>query len=289
MTTWLGRFVSRPGAVCPGFWRLRYIAACPHGCAYCYLRGVYWRGRPRAATVADLPDIARAVSAWMVRTTEPAVLNAGELSDSFAPGICAQVSLHLAHMFARQERHTLLLVTKALPVALLDLPPTPRVIVSISLGQQVFGGQRLGSGPDAAALALAATRLAVAGWRVRLRLDPLIDRDGVGQVVDLLGRAAPQWERLTLGSLRFTTAGYRAARRGGPVQRALAACVGREEGGAGTHPYRLPLAQRTDLYAAVLSSLGGQAQAAALCKETPAAWHRVFGGVPETVPCNCTA
>jgi len=43
MKSWIARFKPHEGVVCPGFWRLRHLAQCPHGCAYCYLQTTFWR------------------------------------------------------------------------------------------------------------------------------------------------------------------------------------------------------------------------------------------------------
>jgi len=320
---WTGRFVSKPGSVCPGFDRLRYLAACPHGCAYCYLQGAYWRGRPRDITEADLPEMERAVERWLadrcprcrgpmaqgvytisraayrncIRCGQPAkaalfprrLLNAGELSDSFAPEICAWASLRLIELFRRQNRHALLLLSKARPTALLDVEPTPQVIVSFSLGQQTYLGSAVAPGtPDSASVLESAVRLHQAGWRVRLRIDPLIDETGVWEIITALEPVRTRWERVTLGTLRFTRSGYRAVAHGSPSQAALAARVAREDGEAGTHPYRIPLAQRAALYGAALEVLQGRADDFALCKETEVCWRAVSGSVPGEVRCNCT-
>lgn len=291
MREWVGRFESKPGSMCPGFRRLRYIAACPHTCPYCYLQGVYWRGRPRDIVEADLSEMERAVARWMERTIEPAMLNAGELSDSFAPEISAQASLRLIELFRCQSRHTLLLLSKAMPAVLLDVEPTPKVIMSFSLGQprlRTEDGEWVELSPQFRPDYLRS--VVERSWRVRLRVDPLIDHLGVARIAAAVSATRTRFERITLGTLRFTSAGYRAVANGSPTQRALAARVRREEGEAGTHPYRLPLVQRVGLYAAMIASLRetDTTDLVALCKETPEAWQRTFGVVPEVIPCNCT-
>jgi len=320
---WIASFENKhPDQVlCPGFDRVRYLAKCPHACSYCFVEGTFSRfGRPRDITEADLPEMERAVERWMARRDCPKclgsgktapltetkmlshvychacrgtgrvskLLNAGELSDSFAPDICAQASLRLIEVFRRQDRHTLLLLTKARPMVLFDVEPTPQVVVSFSLGQRTYLGRDLAPGASEAASVLeSAVRLLQAGWRVRLRIDPLITGTGVWKVVTLLKPVLVRWERITLGTLRFTRSGYRAVAHGSPFQAALAARVALEEGEAGMHPYRLPLAQRTALYAAVLAQLQDYSDGWALCKETEACWQAVMGEAPQVPRCNC--
>jgi len=301
MIEWIGRFEPQTDVVCPGFARLRYVAACPHGCPYCYLGGTYWRGTPRDLTEDDLPALTRAVERWMERIhglqrsadglldPAPRILNAGELSDSFAPEISARISLRLIEVFRQQSLHVLLLLTKARPVALFEVEPTPQVIVSFSIGQQVYEGARLAqAAPDGQSLVEAAARLQQAGWRVRLRLDPLIDREGVDQVVMMLRPVQRRWERITLGTLRFTRSGYRAMRSGSPRQQSLLSRIANDHLEPGLHPYRLPLECRTALYRAAAAGLWDYAGGFGLCKETREAWHQVFAVMPNTLGCNCT-
>jgi len=349
--TWLGRFASRGDDICPGFWRARFIAECPHQCRFCYLPGAYRFGFPEPLGADDVEPFLEAVRQWMrsarcehcqgqgtilgstavaserhgaeqtivavpalepcpvCRGTGGALFTNGELSDSFAPGRCFDISMRLIQLFRDQVGppfQTLLLVTKGtgrpgevLPEELLEIEPDDNVILSASLAQYTLFHDPIEwhiapswGTPDQFAA------LGQRGWRIRLRVDPIIQRQWLGEhsdeFVDLVQAARP--ERMTLGTLRFTESSHRQMAAGEPIMAALAACVEREGAEAGGHPWRLPFAEREAIYGAILAVVkydrGGRPWdppiEAGLCKETAAMWGKTLGGVPAVPACNCT-
>jgi DNA repair photolyase len=214
------------------------------------------------------------------------ILNAGELSDSFAPEISAQASLRLIELFRKQDRHTLLLVTKSNQVAeiLKDVEPTKQVILSFSIGESYINN----AGDAQAVSPLYSDRhkqTAKAGWRTRLRLDPLfIHGTFVGPIWEFLPREIKP-ERITLGSLRANTAHYRYLKNGNEIQRALAALLVKDPDG-GSHPYRLPFEQRVEIYSRAIEDLKNLTSEIGICKET-AAIYAALGLDPKNNLCNC--
>jgi len=345
--TWLGRFASRGDDVCPGFWRARFIAECPHQCRFCYLPGTYRYGFPDPLGADDVKPFLEAMRRWMQSTsceycrgtgtvtetgteqdhrgelvpipvparcpvcrgTGGALFTNGELSDSFAPWRCFDISMRLIEVFREQTAppfQTLLLVTKGtgrpgevLPEELLEIEPHDNVVLSASLAQYTLLHDPIEwhiapswGTPDQFAA------LRQRGWRIRLRVDPIIQRQWLGEhsdeFVDLVQAARP--ERMTLGTLRFTESSYRRMAAGEPVMAALAACVEREDPEAGGHPWRVPFAEREAIYRAILAVVKSDRAGrpwdppmeAGLCKETAAMWGKLLGGVPAVPACNCT-
>lgn len=308
--SWIGQFKPK-GVVCHDFWRLRNLAPCIHGCEFCYLPSTYSRfGFPSPITETDLPAMEADVGKWLKRCrlqeecqcitnsamctalcqvregAKGLILNAGELSDSFAPDICAQASLRLIELFRKQDRHTLLLVTKSNRIAeiLKDMEPTERVILSFSVGQDMYNHRPIG--PNMYEILVSAKWARAHRWRVRLRIDPIIYQDfGIDiQRMEAYGNSGT-YERITLGTLRATAAHYRYLRNGNEVQRALAALLTRQSDG-GSHPYRLPFEQRVAIYQQALSDLAGLSSSIGICKETPAIFA-ALGLKPEDNRCNC--
>lgn len=319
MGKWIGEFKPHKGVVCPGFHRLAYLAKCPHGCAYCYLNGTYSRfGFPADMDECDLPSLTYEVERWLsadicskcgrvargafraMRThyspymrechhcdelTEPVphrLLNAGELSDSFAPNISAQVSLRLIEIFRRQNEHTLLLLTKAGEACrdyLRGVEPSPQVILSFSTGDFTLGSGGMEIAPYPGNIYIRG--LIADGWRVRLRYDPLLPRTLTLRIL----HCEPRCERITLGTLRATNPGHRVMGGGNDVQRALAALLTRQPNG-GSHPWRLPFEERAAIYRQAFDDLAGLTPEIGLCKETPAIYE-ALGLDPAANRCNC--
>jgi hypothetical protein len=316
--SWIGRFENkRPDEiVCPGFWRLRHLARCPFNCEFCFVSTTFSRfGFPKPITEADLPDMEQAVEKWMKKNSscplchetdgfvdsgeaapyeveclhchqvfwssimpKPLVLNAGELSDSFSPEISAKASLRLIELFRKQQRHTLLLLTKSSRVAeiLKDIEPTKQVILSFSFGQSNFDGKDISPYWPTPIMFDDLEH-----WRIRLRFDPIID----GIIAVKTAALAVHPERITLGCLRANAAHYRYLNNGNDVQRSLAALLVKDPNG-GSHPYRLPLDQRVEIYARAMQDLKGLAPEIGICKETKEVFEKL-GLKPGDNKCNC--
>lgn len=328
MKSWIEEFKPK-GVVCSPFWRLRHIAACPHACSYCFLNTTYGRfGFPKPITEADLPSMEEAVGKWLAKTKCPTcgdcgwcafcngpghgpvqsdvsrgicptckgsggvILNAGELSDSFAPEISAQASLRLIELFRRQDRHTLLLVTKSNQVAeiLKDVEPTKQVILSFSVGHDVFECREryLPIAPCPGWKNI--NKVIGFGWRVRLRFDPLLPGledpffEYPSEFIYLRDNLLPV-ERITLGSLRANTAHYLYLKNGDEMQRALAALLVKDQDG-GSHLYRLPFEQRIAIYRNAIQDLSHLTYEIGLCKETLKIFT-ALGRNPANNLCNC--
>lgn len=199
-----------PRTVCPNFHVLAHANGCAFApmCGYCYLKSSFWsRPTPRAYTNTEA--LLREARRWIRRDgLESYVLNTGNLSDSLAfeadrPLMAALVELFRAEAEARGRPHTLLLVTKGGPAecaSILELPSCANVVVSFSVNHpEAAALHEPGAAPPADRLAAAAT-LREAGWRIRLRLDPMIAGYDYAETVSAV--AAARAERVTLGTLR---------------------------------------------------------------------------------------
>jgi len=288
---WIGHFKpTDPNVICPGFSRLAFVARCPHACTFCFLGGTYRFGWPVDATEDDIPIIERQVEGWLKAQAGPSVLNIGELSDSLAPEIAAHLAERLIAICRRQHAHALLLVSKSLPTMLHSVMPTESVIVSLSLAQRLYRDTEgrwhdLSGAPQNADLIEHALILARHGWRIRVRLDPMIDLDGARWAAKAIQASAFVPERITLGTLRFTRSGYTAMLRGNALQRDLLQRLDHDEAW-GTHPWRLPLDRRVSIYRLLLEELREQCGDMSCCKETLDAFA-MLGLDPNANVCNC--
>ncbi|RPJ86077.1 MAG: hypothetical protein EHM18_08065, partial [Acidobacteria bacterium] len=246
--------------VCPNFYVLSHANGCRFqpSCSYCYLKSSFWYlEHPHVFTNKD--DLFREVRAWIRRDDlESYVLNSGNLSDSLAFEIDRPITAELVLLFRehaeREGRpHCLLVVTKAglEPCKpLLDQAPSPNVIVSFSFNSpQAAAALESGAAPMEERLA-AARKLKSLGWRLRIRLDPMIRGFDYHAIALQIRDLAP--ELVTLGTLRAE----RGLRRSLP--RRLAAGLEQNADPKGLDRY--PQAERIALYKHAAELIGGGIQ-----------------------------
>ena len=270
--------------VCPNFYVLSHANGCGFApaCDYCYLRSTLWYlDAPRVFTNVD--DLVGDVRAWIARDDlESTVLNSGNLSDSLGLERERPLAARLVEEFRSEaERkgrpHALLLVTKGgreetAPLA--GLAPSPNVIVSFSLNSPAAAAIHERGAPPVEDRLAAARALKAAGWRLRIRIDPMIVGYRYADLAARVGGLAP--ERLTLGCLR---ADRGLLRKGNGVFSALEPLE--EPDGLA----RYPLADRIHMYREAIDALSGGSPVG-LCEETADVWTAV-GLDPETKTCNC--
>lgn len=271
--------------VCPNFYVLSHANGCmfmPH-CSYCYLKSSFWY-LPAQQAFTNTDKMLEETRRWLQRDElESFMLNTGNLSDSLVfepmrPLIPQLVELFRTDAEAKGKRHALLLVTKGGMKecrTLLELTPCRNVVVSFSVNHP-DAAQRYESGAAPTEDRMdAARRLLAMGWRVRIRMDPMIlgydYRLVAAQVRDL----GP--ERVTLGALRaernlprFVEAGLFDALEKSDHAKRLA---------------RYPRAQRLELYRTVIEILGPR-MSVGLCEETPDIWDDLKLDT-QAKSCNC--
>ncbi len=271
--------------VCPNFYVLAHATGCmfqPH-CEYCYLhdRKQFTTG---TAACSDLEQMKAEISAWIARDNLPSyVLNSGNISDSLCFEDVRPAMAELIELFRREAQlkgrpHTLLLVTKGglhEIKCLLGVLPSPNVIVSFSVNS-ADAAARLEAGAASPEDRLAAAKLLKElGWRVRIRIDPMIlgsdYRDLCVQIRDL----SP--ERVTLGTLRAEKSLVDALPK--DVLAGLAD-PGRPDG-----LWQYPTEPRLALYRQAVDLLKDTCSIG-LCEEWPSTWD-ALGLARENFPCNC--
>lgn len=273
-----------PRTVCPNFYLLAHANGCAFQprCDYCYLKSSLWHLSVDAAfenTERMLAD----VRSWIARDgLETYVLNAGNLSDSLAFEEVRPMARALIEEFreahAAGRPHTLLLVTKGglrECRTLLDMPPCQNVIASFSVNSpEVAAAYERGAAAVADRME-AARRLRAAGWRVRIRVDPMFAAHDYAGIIAEVRALAP--ERVTLGTLRAEPHLLRV------VDGGLFAALQRPPEPKGLARYALPV--RLALYRAALEGLGGVCPVG-LCEETRDVWD-ALGLDAEAKCCNC--
>lgn len=261
------RFQSDKRTVCPGFYNLVLSTGCQGRCTWCYLQGTL-RGQ-KFVRLYNNPweQVQRELEA-----AGPGVFNCGELADSL---LTEPPLLEPAiEWFRGQEDKTLLLVTKAWQEARcpLTMQPHPQVVVSASINAIPAAEKYELRVPGPIHRLVALEWLKNNGWRVRVRLDPVVLLSSLRhyQYACLLIKALGP-ERVTVGSLRPYP----------PVAARLPAELKEKLVKDGDGRMRYPLEWRVEAYQRIADWLGSQP---ALCKETPALW-KALGW--EWAKCNC--
>jgi spore photoproduct lyase len=272
-----------PQTVCPNFFVLAHTNGCGFRpqCSYCYLKSSFWFLKGQAI-FTNVDRMIRDVRRWIARNRlETYMLNAGNLSDSLSLERVRPIMPRLIDVFrqaAKGRRHTLLLVTKGGMkdcAHLLKIPPCGNVVISFSVNHP-DAARRFESGAASTTGRLRAARaLKQKGWRIRIRIDPMIlgyDYTGVARAVRAL-----RPERVTLGSLRaeynlprFVPNGLFKDLEPAPDKKSMA---------------RYPLAKRLALYRPAVRILRDVCSMG-LCEETPGVWD-ALGLHKEAKSCNC--
>ncbi len=272
--------------VCPNFYVLRHANGCRFqpSCSYCYLKSSFWYlDHPRVFTNKD--DLLNEVRAWIASDElESYVLNSGNLSDSLAfeadrPMTEELVLLFREHAEKKCRPHSLLVVTKAglEPCGpLMAQTPSPNVIVSFSFNSREAAAElESGAAPMEERLE-AARKMKALGWRLRIRLDPIVRGFDYQVIAREIRDLAP--ELVTLGTLRAE----RGLRRFLPGRLADAL----EKNGDPRGLDRYPEPDRVALYRQAAGLIGPQIQIG-LCEETREVWEAVFGDWKNS-RCNCS-
>lgn len=274
-----------PKTICPNFFVLSHANGCafsPH-CAYCYLKSSFWHQKGQHV-FTNTGAILKQVRRWIGRDgLESHVLNTGNLSDSLTfeesrPLIRDLVEVFRTDAEAKGRPHSLLLVTKGGVEAcrpLLEASPCANVIVSFSVNNAAAARRyEAGAAPVADRLK-AARMLKRRGWRIRMRIDPMIRGFPYGLIARQVRGLRP--ERVTLGTLRAE------ANLDRFVQKGLFAAL--ERPGEGKGLARYPVRERLAMYRAAMRALGPDFPTA-LCEETRDVWE-ALGLDTEARACNC--
>lgn len=306
-----GRFIKQftgpeadSGVVCFKFWQLVYASGCPFQCAYCFLQTTAYFRFNRAALMGQIygnhEQMVEEVKKWLASPI-PRMLIVGELQDglafdsAYAAVTGKPLTHHLIPLFAAQDRHRLIFLTKSTLVRhAMKLPPTPQAVFSWSVNAE-YPARRweLGAPPPSSRFK-AAERMQAAGWPIRFRLDPMIPfadgqetwQRGYEEAVERINALAP--EMVTLGALRASSMGLAtaAAKNGRP--RDLFDYLSEKDPSG--FKYRLPFEQQVEMFRFVVDRLDRRRIVPALCKEDVSVWkavglefdgcHCLLGGKP---------
>ena len=269
--------------VCPNFYILDHARGCNFNCSYCFLKDTEFDRKERRI-YDDKERLFAEMKSWIARDgLETYLANSGNRTDSLSfeksRPLWGELIEFMRENAERKGRpHCLLVVTKAglsMCGAFLEHRPTPNIIVSFSINApEAAKRHEIGAASTKDRLA-AAAKLRELGWRVRVRIDPMIKGYDYSWVADEVRKMRP--ERVTLGTLRADPTLI-------PEVAGIDIFRGLEEPEPDSIA-RYPLAERLDMYRSVIAALGTDISVG-LCEETEDVWKALELDF-EHKTCNC--
>lgn len=252
---------------CPHFYELVLSNGCPYHCSYCYLK-LTFRGKTNPTVFENGWDRVRSE----IEGIPEGVFSTGELADSLA--VTPPLLPKAIDYFSLQKHKFLLLVTKSINVDILrKIKPSKQIILSLSVNSIRAANEFEIDAPPPMNRLATAEEMTKEGWRVRIRLDPIILESGLDNYEYICERIAEiRPERVTVGTLRQYPTLKNFARE--------APCSGLKRAKDGRMRYLVE--DRIETYRKIRSWLGFQP---ALCKETNKIWEMLGW---EFEGCNCT-
>jgi spore photoproduct lyase len=258
------------GVVCPHFYELILSNGCPYDCAYCYLKLTlrYHGGGSPILYNNDWDKLKRELN-----KSKPGVYSTGELADSLAiePPLLDDT---INYFQSNGDGKYILLTTKSDSgyKRLGSLIPSNNIIVSYSVNSSTNAVKYENKTPSPENRITDAKKLREEGFRVRIRIDPIIyeDFEEYREVCEIVSDLNP--ERVTIGTLRHYPQ-LLAFAEDAPKEGLEMSWDGR---------LRYSIEKRLEIYSRIAEWLGFQP---ALCKETEEVWEKLgwkFEG------CNCT-
>lgn len=292
------RFHPPSGMICSAFWKFTSETFCPMGCHYCYL-SLTFRIMPYVRVASNLDnglDEMQRVLSCRDNDRRRVMFNIGELADGRILDPITQLSRELLPILDRNPNGMLHVLTKAGSdtianyVDLADLAPG-RVIHVASINPQTVIDLTEEDTPPVEGRLDALAELQRAGYRIRLRIDPIFDlrtfglteREAFEAYDDLIDQVCAMCvpELVTLGSYRPNPRLIPHIRRRYPNSLVL-----RVETAAAGAKRRVP--GREAFYRRISRRLRARFPGVriALCKETAEAWRR-SGLETHRLECSC--
>jgi len=198
--------------VCPHFLELKWAYGCPYKCAWCYLQGTL-RLLPTKTkpVIKDYPKIKKHLLTFFEATNSGSgypqeLLNTGELSDSLMwENNGNPFSEFIVNIFETQTKHKILFLSKSSYIKNLLKLDSERIVPSFTLNSPMVSRKWEKGAPPLEYRIQAAKSLEEIGYKVRVRIDPIVPipqwQDEYRTLIDQIFESF-QPERITLGSLR---------------------------------------------------------------------------------------
>lgn len=200
--------------VCPHFERLKLASnGCFYQCEWCYLKLTYRAAFPFITVRVQYEKIKDLLRKRLGQSKDPVIFNSGELADSLSMDHLTRAGREFIPWFAQSGNGYLFMLTKSENVEdILDLTHNGHTIIAWSLNNALVSKKYEIGAPSFESRLLAARKVQTAGYRLRIRLDPIIPFPGwreeyAGTIKRIFETISP--ESTTIGTLRFEEGFYR--------------------------------------------------------------------------------
>lgn len=200
--------------VCPHFERLKFASSgCFYRCEWCYLKLTYRAAFPFITVRVQYERIKDQLRKRLAESRAPVIFNSGELADSLSMEHLTRAGREFIPWFGQAENGFLFMLTKSENVDdILDLPHNAHTIIAWSMNNALVSQKYELGAPSFDRRLSAARKVQEAGYRVRIRLDPIIPFHGwkeeyAGTIKRIFEQISP--ESITIGTLRFEEGFYK--------------------------------------------------------------------------------
>jgi spore photoproduct lyase len=287
--------------VCPHFERLKLASnGCFYRCEWCYLKLTYRAAFPFITVRVQYEKIKEQLRKRLAESKAPVIFNSGELADSLSMEHLTRAGREFISWFGQSGNGYLFMLTKSDNVDdILDLPHNGHTIIAWSVNNGLVSQKYELGAPSFESRLLAARKVQEAGYRVRIRLDPIIPFDGwkekyAGTIKNIFEQISP--ESITIGTLRFEEGFYKMRKtifskdsdlpqflKGMEPMFPPKEFPGYKRAKSGKYSFREE--ERAEIFGFVINEIRKFSDCPiALCKESANVWNRV--GLPLS-KCSC--
>jgi spore photoproduct lyase len=200
--------------VCPHFERLKLASnGCFYQCDWCYLKLTYRAAFPYITVRVQYDRIKEQLQKRLSQSREPLIFNSGELADSLSLEHLTRAGREFIPWFGRSKNGYLYMLTKSDNVEpILDLPHRGHTIITWTLNNEEVSKEFEIGAPSFERRLQAARKVQEAGYRLRIRLDPIVpildwETGYTNTIRRIFEKVNP--ESVTIGTLRFEEGFYK--------------------------------------------------------------------------------
>ncbi len=194
--------------MCPHFERLKLASnGCFYQCDWCYLKLTYRNARPFITVRVQYDDVKDQITERLSQSKSPIIFNSGELADSLSMEHLTRAGREFIPWFGQSKNGYLFMLTKSDNVDdILNLPHNGHTIVAWILNNEEVSKKFEIGAPSFERRLKAAQKVQASGYRLRIRLDPIVPIEGWQDkysetIKRIFESIAP--ESVTIGTLRF--------------------------------------------------------------------------------------